>query len=579
MAEFLTSGSFLLRRAAGRSPVHEGQAGVDCDQLPGDVRRVRRAEKRHDARDFLGRSSAAAKRDGLKAQCDAYAVPNGPRGDAIHADGPGRELEGQLFHEDLQRRLRHRVCGVAHGFVLMHGSDKDDCSAARHGVYESLREEKGPAQVGPKHPVEGLGGGAAEGARDADAGGVDQRGERTEALSDPAGHVAVLPDVANVVHDGQEWPMACLRPPRKPLQPLRIHVYAGNGVAVVGKLFGDGFADAMRSAGDDGDWPARVGYPWHAFQCSRHPAVYARSAMTIGLLGLGKMGLAFARKLTDAQHQVIGADPDPAAAEAGLAVCTAVADTHRSLAARLERPRLLWLLVPPAAVDAALEPVLPALESGDIIVDGGNSRFQDSQRRALELTARGFRFVDVGVSGGPRGGGVGFSLMVGGDADAVEVLRPILQTLSLPSGAWGHVGASGAGHFVKMVHNGIEYGMMEALAEGVDVLAHGPVPHLNLADVARVWRGGSVIRSFLVDLLADILSTERLETVAGRVGATGEGEWTVETARAHGVDVPAITAAVSRRKESQQRDLYAAKILALFRSRFGGHSVERRLEG
>ncbi len=297
--------------------------------------------------------------------------------------------------------------------------------------------------------------------------------------------------------------------------------------------------------------------------------------MTIGLLGLGKMGQAIARKLTAAQHQVIGSDPDPAAAAAGLGVCTAVADTHRSLAARLETPRVVWLMVPSPAVDAALEPVLPFLEPGDILVDGGNSRFQDSQRRAADLAARGFHFVDVGVSSGPHGGSVGFSLMVGGDAEAVAVLRPIVQTLSVPAGAWGHVGPSGAGHFAKMVHNGIEYGMMEALAEGVDVLAHGPFPQLSLAEIARVWRGGSVIRSFLVDLLADILATENLETIAGRVGATGEGEWTVENARAHGVDVPAIAAAVARRAESQQRELYAAKILALLRHRFGGHAVER----
>lgn len=297
--------------------------------------------------------------------------------------------------------------------------------------------------------------------------------------------------------------------------------------------------------------------------------------MTLGLVGLGKMGQAIGRKLAQADQTVIGFDADAAAREAGASACTAVVEKASALVSRLPPPRILWLMVPAGAVDDALSALLPELAPPDLIVDGGNSRYIETQRRAADVEGRDLAFVDVGVSGGPRGGSVGFSLMVGGDPATVGRIQPLLEALARPSGAWGHLGPAGAGHFVKMVHNGVEYGIMEALAEGVDVLAHGPFPALNLAEVARVWRSGSVVRSYLVDLLADILATEDLAAVRGVAVGTGEGQWTVETARAHALKVPVIEASVARRAESQQRELFAAKILALLRNRFGGHKVQR----
>lgn len=294
----------------------------------------------------------------------------------------------------------------------------------------------------------------------------------------------------------------------------------------------------------------------------------------VGIIGLGRMGGVMARKLAGAGHDVIGWDLRPEIRAAAVGTLR-VADDLATLVKARAAPRVVWLMVPHDAVDDALKELLPRLDAGDVVVDGGNSHFKDTQRRAGETSAKGISLVDVGVSGGPRGADIGFSLMVGGDRAAVSRVDSILQDLAAPYGAYGYVGSSGAGHFAKMVHNGVEYGMMEAIAEGVDVLAHGPFQDIDLAEVARVWRSGSVVRSYLVDLLAEILATERLASVRGVARATGEGEWTVDTAREHNIDVPAIAAAVERRKASQKGELFAAKILALLRNRFGGHGVDR----
>ena len=293
------------------------------------------------------------------------------------------------------------------------------------------------------------------------------------------------------------------------------------------------------------------------------------------------MGRALAMKLAHGSGptrgvRVVGYDADPAAREAAALDGVETVEELEKALSPLEAPRTVWLMVPAALVEEVIAACLPHLSPGDLLVDGGNSYFRDSQRRAPHLTARGVQFVDIGISGGPGGGPAGFSLMVGGNAAAVSRIEPLLGILASPEGAFGHVGPSGAGHFVKMVHNGIEYGMMEALAEGVDVLRHGPYQDLDLAEVARVWKSGSVIRSYLVDLLAEILRTEDLEAVVGRAEATGEGEWTVKTAEEIGLDVPAIAAAVARRGESQRQELFVAKILSLLRNRFGGHPVQRK---
>lgn len=298
--------------------------------------------------------------------------------------------------------------------------------------------------------------------------------------------------------------------------------------------------------------------------------------MQVGLFGLGKMGRILAQKWLHAGHAVVGYDMDPKARESRAREGVSVVATPAAVLEGLTAPRIVWIMVPAEHVEEALQAVRPSLVSGDIVIDGANSRYQYAERRAKMLVHGGVQFLDVGVSGGPYGGTVGFSLMVGGEAETFHRVEPLLATLAQPSGAYGHLGPTGAGHFVKMIHNGIEYGMMEAIAEGVDVLQHGAYPRLDLAAVARVWKQGSVIRSYLVDLLAEILQAEDLAAVKGNTGATGEGEWTVEAARERGIAIPAIESAVARRFESQQRELFAAKIVALLRERFGGHTAERR---
>lgn len=297
--------------------------------------------------------------------------------------------------------------------------------------------------------------------------------------------------------------------------------------------------------------------------------------MQVGLIGLGKMGRALARAWSAGGHAVVGTDIDPEMRTAAVEAATAIVPSVSDLGDRLQDPRVFWVMVPHAQVDGVLQEIRLCLRAGDCVVDGGNSPYALAEKRAQAVAAAGALFLDVGVSGGPHGDAVGFSLMVGGTKEAFQRVEPLLVSLAQPSGAYAHLGPVGAGHFVKMVHNGVEYGMMESVAEGIDVLAHGPYARLKLADVAAVWQRGSVVRSFLMDLLADILATENMDTVRGTAAVTGEGEWTVETARAHGVDIPAIAAAVARRKESQRRELFAAKILALLRARFGGHPVER----
>lgn len=298
--------------------------------------------------------------------------------------------------------------------------------------------------------------------------------------------------------------------------------------------------------------------------------------MHVGLFGLGKMGRILAQKWLHAGHAVVGYDPDPGPSEARAREGVTVVTTPAAVLEALPTPRIVWIMVPAEHVEEALKAVRPSLLSGDIVIDGANSRYQYAVRRAKMLAEGGVFFLDVGVSGGPYGGTVGFSLMVGGEDETFHVVESLLATLAEPSGAYAHLGPSGAGHFVKMIHNGVEYGMMEAIAEGVDVLKHGAYPRLDLAAVARVWKQGSVIRSYLVDLLAEILQAEDLDAVKGITGTTGEGDWSVEAARERGIAIPAIESAVARRFESQQRELFAAKIVALLRERFGGHTAERR---
>ena len=301
--------------------------------------------------------------------------------------------------------------------------------------------------------------------------------------------------------------------------------------------------------------------------------------MDIGMVGLGRMGANMAARLKRGGHRVAGFDPGAAAREAAQqAHGLETFDSLAALVAALPAPRALWLMVPAgAAVDATLDALGPLLRAGDIVVDGGNSNYKDSQRRAAQCRGSGIHFLDCGTSGGVWGLAEGYSLMVGGEESACERLRPLLETLApAPDRGWGRVGPSGAGHFAKMVHNGIEYGMMQAYAEGFAIMQRKESLALDLPQVAEIWRHGSVVRSWLLDLAAEALEDNpALEGIAPYVADSGEGRWTVAEAIELEVSAPVITLSLMERLRSRDKDSFADKMLAALRDRFGGHGVKR----
>jgi 6-phosphogluconate dehydrogenase len=285
----------------------------------------------------------------------------------------------------------------------------------------------------------------------------------------------------------------------------------------------------------------------------------------LGMVGLGRMGAGMTERLRRAGHEVQTYDPN----------VESTAGSLEELTRQLEPPRHVWLMIPAGEItENAFRELLEILETGDAIVDGGNSNFRDSQRRAAEAAVRKVYFLDVGVSGGIWGLREGFALMAGGDAEPVGRLGPIFQALA-PEGGFAHVGPSGAGHFVKMVHNGVEYGLMQAYAEGFDLL-HASEFDLDLGAIAELWRHGSVVRSWLLDLLARALEEDPgLEGIRGYVEDSGEGRWTVEQALEHAVPLHVITAALYARFASREDESFAAKVNAALRNQFGGHAVKQ----
>ena len=281
------------------------------------------------------------------------------------------------------------------------------------------------------------------------------------------------------------------------------------------------------------------------------------------MVGLGRMGSGMTERLRRAGHDIQTYDPNVDSTAASL----------EELAGQLEAPRHVWLMIPAGEItENAFQELLGVLEAGDAIVDGGNSNFRDSQRRAATAGERGIQFVDVGVSGGIWGLEEGFALMAGGDPEPVGRLTPIFEALA-PEGGFAHVGPSGAGHFVKMVHNGVEYGLMQAYAEGFDLMQSSEFG-LDLAAIAELWRHGSVVRSWLLDLLAKALQEDPgLEHIRGYVEDSGEGRWTVEQAIESAVPLYVITAALYARFASRQDESFAAKVNAALRNQFGGHAV------
>ena len=300
--------------------------------------------------------------------------------------------------------------------------------------------------------------------------------------------------------------------------------------------------------------------------------------MQLGVIGLGRMGANMARRLARSGAGVVAWDRT-AATRRALAReqrISAVPDIA-SLVKQLKAPRVLWLMLPAGKVtEDALVRLVPLLDKGDIIVDGANAYYKDSVRRAAELAARGIHFVDAGVSGGVWGLANGYTVMLGGNGKAVKRIAPFAKLLAPPKG-WLHCGTSGAGHFVKMVHNGIEYGMMQAYAEGFALLKGKREFELDLAAVAELWRHGSVVRSWLLDLMAENLKRDAgLDSVAPLVADSGEGRWTAIEAVEMGIPAPVISLALAMRFASQGSGDYAAKQLAVLRNSFGGHAVTRR---
>jgi 6-phosphogluconate dehydrogenase len=297
--------------------------------------------------------------------------------------------------------------------------------------------------------------------------------------------------------------------------------------------------------------------------------------MQLAMIGLGKMGGNMTERLLRGGHSVVafdrGADVVQKYAKLGAAGATSLADVVK----RLEAPRVVWIMVPAGdPVDQTIAELQPLLGDGDIVIDGGNSNFHDTMRRGRALAAHGIQFIDCGTSGGIWGLENGYCLMIGGEKRAVLRCEPIFKTLAPPGGC-AHVGPSGAGHYVKMVHNGIEYGLLQAYAEGYEILhASKDFPEIDLHEVSELWQHGSVVRSWLNELAVRAFSNDgSLEKIKGWVADSGEGRWTVQEAIDSDVPAPVITLSLLMRFRSRQEDSFSAKVIAALRNEFGGHAV------
>ncbi|HEV3085590.1 MAG TPA: decarboxylating 6-phosphogluconate dehydrogenase [Candidatus Elarobacter sp.] len=294
----------------------------------------------------------------------------------------------------------------------------------------------------------------------------------------------------------------------------------------------------------------------------------------LGMIGLGRMGANMTTRLIRGGHQVVAYDRDPAAVQRSAGDGATGASALQDLVSKLTPPRAIWIMVPAGPpTDSTVDELLTLLQPGDAIIDGGNSRWTDSKDRYARCKAKGVAFVDAGTSGGVWGLENGYCLMVGGDDDAVKRVEPIFLTLA-PEGGYAHVGPSGAGHFSKMVHNGIEYGMLAAYGEGFEILEKSEYKY-DLHQLASIWRYGSVIRSWLLELLELALRADpTLAKVKGWVADSGEGRWTVQAAIDEGVPAPVITMSLLSRFVSRQDESFSAKVIAALRNEFGGHAIK-----
>ena len=300
--------------------------------------------------------------------------------------------------------------------------------------------------------------------------------------------------------------------------------------------------------------------------------------MELGLIGLGKMGGNMAERLRLGGHKVVGFDFSADAVKKLNDAGSVGVSSLEDLVKNLQTPRAIWIMVPEGKpVDDTINGLKPFMSKGDIFIDGGNSNYKDSQKRHEALKAEGFEFVDVGTSGGVWGLKEGYSMMVGGDEPVVESLRPIFETLApSPTTGWGRTGPSGAGHFVKMVHNGIEYGMMQSYAEGFSIMKAKTPMNLDMAQIAEIWQYGSVVRSWLLDLTAEALKhNPDLDGLAAYVTDSGEGRWTVFEAIDLNVSAPIITESLIRRLRSREENNYTDRMLSVMRNAFGGHAMKK----
>ncbi len=300
--------------------------------------------------------------------------------------------------------------------------------------------------------------------------------------------------------------------------------------------------------------------------------------MELAMIGLGRMGLNMATRLVRGGHRVVGYALEASSIQEAEQNGAEGASSLEEVVKKLPSPRIAWVMVPAgAATDETIQQLSGLFSKGDIVIDGGNSNYKDSIRHAQLLESKGIEFVDCGTSGGVWGLAEGYSLMVGGKPDVVEKLRPIFETLApAKDKGWGYVGPHGAGHYVKMVHNGIEYGMMQSLAEGFDIMRAKTDFNLDLPKIAEIWRYGSVVRSWLLDLTARALEADpTLADLEPWVEDSGEGRWTVAEAIEHNVPAPVITLSLEMRLVSRDKENFAARLLAAMRNQFGGHPVRK----
>ena len=299
--------------------------------------------------------------------------------------------------------------------------------------------------------------------------------------------------------------------------------------------------------------------------------------MDLAMIGLGKMGLNMAKRLVRGGHRVVGYAPSKESVEQAIKAGSEGADSLEVAVAALATPRVVWLMVPAGRItQETIARMTDLLQRGDTVIDGGNTNYKETMRHADILAGRGIEFVDCGTSGGIWGLDAGYCLMLGGRAEVVEKLRPIFEVLAPGSDrGWGHVGPHGAGHFVKMVHNGIEYGMMQALAEGFSIMESKDGFGLDPAKIADIWQYGSVVRSWLLELTARALHADpTLAQIEPWVNDSGEGRWTVQEAIDRGIAAPVITLALQMRYASRDERNFAARLLAAMRNQFGGHAVK-----